>query len=99
MINEQFQYWVYIITNRKNGVLYIGMTSNLKLRLQQHRSGKNKSFSFRYNLNKLVYYEMHEYPSLAIKREKQLKKWNRSWKINLINDFNPDWEDFTERFK
>lgn len=99
MINEAFKYWVYIITNRKNGVLYIGMTGNLKQRLQQHKNKNIKSFSSRYNLNKLVYYELHEYPSLAIKREKQMKKWNRSWKINLIHGFNPDWEDLTERFK
>ncbi|HEY9184525.1 MAG TPA: GIY-YIG nuclease family protein, partial [Salegentibacter sp.] len=68
-------------------------------RLYQHKNQSLKSFSSRYRLNKLVYYEEFEYPSLAIKREKQLKKWNRLWKINLINDFNPDWEDLTERFK
>ena len=99
MVNEDYEYHVYIITNRKNGVLYIGITGNLKQRIYQHKRGKNKSFSSRYHLNKLVYYEFYNYPYLAIKREKQLKKWNRSWKINLINDFNPDWEDLSSRFK
>ncbi|WP_245760452.1 GIY-YIG nuclease family protein [Salegentibacter flavus] len=75
------------------------MTGNLKQRLYQHRNRNFKSFSGRYNLNKLVYYEKFKYPSLAIRREKQLKKWNRLWKVNLINDFNPDWEDLTIRFK
>ena len=98
-MNTDYQYHVYIITNRKNGILYIGITGNLKQRLYQHRNRNLKSFSNRYRLNKLVYYEKFEYPSLAIKREKQLKKWNRLWKINLINDFNPDWEDLTVRFK
>jgi putative endonuclease len=98
-MNTDYQYHVYIITNRKNGTLYIGITGNLKQRLYQHRNRNLKSFSNRYRLNKLVYYEKFEYPSLAIKREKQLKKWNRLWKINLINDFNPDWEDLTVRFK
>ncbi|MBZ9729481.1 GIY-YIG nuclease family protein [Salegentibacter sp. JZCK2] len=98
-MNNDYQYHVYIITNRKNGTLYIGMTGNLKQRLYQHKNRSLKSFSSRYRLNKLVYYEKFEYPSLAIKREKQLKKWNRLWKINLINDFNPDWEDLTIRFK
>lgn len=99
MINGEFQYWVYILSNRKYGMLYIGMTGNLKQLLQQHKNKKIKSFSTRYNLNKLVYYELHEYPSLAIRREKQLKKWNRLWKVNLIYDFNPDWEDLSARFK
>ncbi|WP_037320112.1 GIY-YIG nuclease family protein [Salegentibacter sp. Hel_I_6] len=98
-MNTDYQYYVYIITNRKYGTLYIGITRNLKQRLYQHRNRNLKSFSSRYRLNKLVYYEKFEYPSLAIKREKQLKKWNRLWKINLINDFNPDWEDLTVRFK
>ncbi|MDX1427159.1 MAG: GIY-YIG nuclease family protein [Salegentibacter mishustinae] len=98
-MNTDYQYHVYIITNRKNGILYIGITGNLKQRLYQHRNRNLKSFSSRYRLDKLVYYEKFEYPSLAIKREKQLKKWNRLWKINLINDFNPDWEDLTVRFK
>jgi len=98
-MNPNYQYYVYIITNRKNGTLYIGMTGNLKQRLYQHKNQSSKSFSSRYRLNKLVYYEKFEYPSLAIKREKQLKKWNRNWKINLINDFNSDWEDLTKRFK
>lgn len=57
-----------------------------------------KSFSGKYNLHKLVYYEEFSFPVLAIKREKQLKKWNRAWKINLINDFNSDWEDLNSRF-
>ncbi|WP_081209243.1 GIY-YIG nuclease family protein [Salegentibacter sediminis] len=93
------EYHVYIITNRKNGTLYIGMTGNIKQRLHQHRNKNLKSFSGRYNLNRLVFYEKFNSPFLAIQREKQLKKWNRLWKVNLINDFNPDWEDLSLRFK
>ncbi|HEY9184950.1 MAG TPA: GIY-YIG nuclease family protein, partial [Salegentibacter sp.] len=75
-MNPNYQYHIYIITNHKNGTLYIGMTGDLKQRLYQHKNQSLKSFSSRYRLNKLVYYEEFEYPSLAIKREKQLKKWN-----------------------
>lgn len=99
MYKNNPEYYIYMITNRKNGVLYIGMTGNLYKRINQHKNINAKSFSGRYKLNKLVYYEKFRYPGMAIKREKQLKKWNRAWKVNLITDFNPDWEDLTSRFR
>lgn len=66
--------------------------------MQQHKRKYSKGFANKYNLNKLVYYEKFEFPNQAIKREKQIKKWNRDWKINLINDFNPDWNDLSTFF-
>jgi len=89
---------MYIISNKKNGVLYIGMTNNLKKRMYQHKNKSLKGFSSRYNLDTLVYYEKFSFPNPAIKREKQIKKWNRDWKTNLINDLNPDWNDLTFMF-
>ena len=74
------------------------MTNNLKQRLIQHKSGNKTAFTAKYNLNKLVYFETTKYVLNAIKREKQLKKWNREWKINLINGLNPDWKDLSDNF-
>ena len=95
---EGTYFYVYIITNKKDGVLYIGMTRNIKSRMYQHRNKSLTGFSSKYNLTNLVYYEKFHFPNPAIKREKQLKKWNRQWKINLINDLNPDWNDLTWMF-
>ena len=83
------------MTNKNDTVLYIGFTANLKKRIQQHRRKSNKAFSGRYNIYKLVYFESSSYVNKAIKREKQLKKWNREWKENLINEMNPDWKDLS----
>jgi len=88
-------FYVYIITNRKEGTLYIGYSNHLKKRMIKHKNGTGSKFASRYALDKLVDYEKYKFPMSAIRREKQLKKWNRQWKINLINDFNPDWEDLT----
>ncbi|WP_316805748.1 GIY-YIG nuclease family protein [Pedobacter agri] len=85
---------VYILTNSNHTVLYIGVTSNLFSRIIEHKEKKYpQSFSAKYNCNKLVYFE--QFPSIdeAIAKEKQLKNWRRSWKINLINDNNPEWKD------
>nr|WP_299388302.1 GIY-YIG nuclease family protein [Allomuricauda sp.] len=92
-------FYVYIISNKRNGTIYIGYTNDLKKRMKQHKCGTGSKFAKRYKLDKLVYYEKFKFPMPAIKREKQLKKWNRQWKINLINDFNPKWEDLTWFFK
>ncbi|WP_431127949.1 GIY-YIG nuclease family protein [Flagellimonas flava] len=92
-------FYVYFISNKKNGTIYIGYTNNLEKRMKQHKSGTGSKFAKRYALDKLVYYEKFKFPMSAIKREKQLKKWNRQWKINLINDFNPKWEDLTWFFE
>ena len=75
---------VYILTNKPNGTLYIGVTSNLSARTYQHKNSFVDSFSKKYNLHILVYYEIHQDMYSAITREKQLKKWNRAWKIRLI---------------
>ena len=87
------QYYLYIITNKKNGVLYIGVTNNLERRMFEHKNKLIKGFSSRYNLDKLVYLEVYQYVEDAIKREKNMKKWKREWKINLIVIANPDWDD------
>ena len=85
--------YIYIITNTCNTVLYIGVTNNLVRRIYEHKHKMLKGFSNIYNLKKLVYYEQYSSIGLAIKREKQLKKWNRSWKNSLIEKFNPSWRD------
>ena len=87
---------VYILASAKNGTLYIGVTSNLIQRIWQHKNNQVKGFTERYHVHLLVYYEQHESMYTAIEREKQLKKWNRDWKINLIEKKNPDWQDLWE---
>ncbi|WP_082316568.1 GIY-YIG nuclease family protein [Mangrovimonas sp. ST2L15] len=85
-------YWVYILTNKPRGVLYIGITGGIDDRMERHLSS-NSGFTSRYKLRKLVYYEEYQYVYDAIKREKQLKNWHRDWKINLIEGLNPEWKD------
>ena len=85
---------IYILANRKNGTLYIGVTSNLIQRIWQHKNKLVKGFTEKYNVTRLVYFEQHQDVLEAIKREKQLKKWSRQWKIDLIEEQNPEWEDF-----
>jgi putative endonuclease len=84
---------IYILTNKRNGTLYIGITSDLIKRIYQHKNGCVDSFSKKYNTHILVYYEQYMDMYEAIAREKQLKKWNRSWKLQLIDEFNPHWVD------
>ncbi|WP_375055256.1 GIY-YIG nuclease family protein [Zobellella sp. DQSA1] len=84
---------VYILTNKRNGTLYTGVTSNLVQRIWQHRQEEVEGFSARYGLHLLVYFELHADMYSAITREKQLKKWNRAWKIRLIEGQNPGWRD------
>ena len=88
-------FYTYILTNKNHTVLYIGVTSDLKRRLKQHKQKSNKGFTRKYNVEKLLYFESSPYVENAIKREKQLKKWNRAWKENLINEMNPDWNDLS----
>jgi len=92
------QYYVYIISNHSNNVLYIGVTNDLARRIYEHKNKLIKGFSSKYNLAKLVYYEITESIESAIAREKQLKNWHRDWKINLINQFNPEWKDLSNDF-
>ena len=88
--------WVYIMTNRKNGTLYIGVRSDLSQRIYDHRHGTIEGFTQRYRLHRLVYVETHPTMPLAIEREKRLKTWNRAWKVRLINKDNPEWVDLFE---
>lgn len=92
MFGQKF-YWVYIMTNRKDGTLYIGLTSDLIRRVTHHRTGIVEGFSKQYRLKMLVYYEEGVDVFSAIQREKSLKTYPRQWKINLINQFNPTWDD------
>jgi len=89
--------WVYIMTNRKDGILYVGVTSELAQRIHQHRTGTFAGFTQRYRLHLLVYVEPHPTMPLAIAREKRLKTWNRAWKVRLINKDNSNWDDLYDR--
>ncbi len=85
--------YVYIITNEKNGTLYIGVTNNLVRRVYEHKNKLLDGFSSKYDLNRLVYFEVFDDEENAIKREKQLKRYNRNWKKDLIEKSNPEWND------
>ena len=89
------QYYIYILTNKNNNVLYIGVTNNLQRRLYEHQNKLVDGFTKKYNVNKLVYYEVYGDIEEAIKREKVLKKWARVKKDNLITNFNKEWKDLT----
>ena len=90
------QYYVYIMTNKNNSVLYTGITGNLKRRVYEHREKLAEGFTKRYNLTKLVYYEVFQDSLNAIQREKQIKGGSRKKKVDLINDMNPAWKDLDE---
>ena len=87
---------VYLLASKKHGTLYIGVTSNLVARTWQHRQHVVDGFTKRYNVDKLVWYELHGCMEAAILREKQLKKWNREWKLRLVEEVNPEWRDLWE---
>jgi putative endonuclease len=89
--------WTYILTNKRDGALYIGVTSDLAARMMQHRAGTGSAFCRRYGLSLLVLAEHYETIEAAIAREKALKAWKRSWKIELIEQANPEWTDLFER--
>ena len=89
-------YCVYILASKRNGTLYVGVTSDLKKRVYQHKNNVLEGFTKQYNVHLLVYYECGENIDGAIAREKQLKKWNRKWKLNLIEKENPEWRDLYE---
>ena len=84
---------VYILATGRRGTLYIGVTSNLLARTWQHREHMIDGFTKRYNVTLLVWYELHGTMDTAILREKRLKKWNREWKLRLVQESNPDWRD------
>ncbi len=89
------QYYVYILTNYNETTFYIGVTNDLQRRIYEHKNKLLEGFSAKYNLQKLVYFEITEDVESAIKREKQLKNWHREWKINLIKENNPSFEDLS----
>lgn len=90
------QYCVYILTNKNNKVLYIGVTNNLPRRVYEHKNKLVKGYTEKYNVNRLVYYEQTENIESAINREKQLKNWHKKWKEDLIREFNPRWRDLSD---
>jgi putative endonuclease len=92
------QYYVYLMTNKNNTVIYTGVTSNLRKRVYEHKQKLVKGFTKRYNLDKLVYYEVFDDPYYAISREKQIKGGSRQKKIDLVNNMNKGWKDLYEEF-
>jgi putative endonuclease len=93
------QYYVYILASGLGGTLYVGITNNLLKRIYEHREGGGSEFTRKYGVHRLMFFEVHEEVEHAIKREKQIKRWKRVWKINLIEGCNPDWEDLYPRLK
>ena len=92
------QYYVYILASAPYGTLYVGITTrDLKRRVWEHQSDFVKGFTQRYGVHNLVWYEVHEDPYEAITREKRIRKWNRDWKINLIQSMNPSWDDLYDQ--
>jgi putative endonuclease len=89
-------YFVYLLASRKDGTLYLGVTCDLVRRVYEHKTEAASGFTSRYDVRRLVWLEIYDDPSSAIAREKQLKKWQRAWKIELIEKENPDWRDLYE---
>ncbi len=87
------QYYIYILASKKNGTLYIGVTSDLTRRIYEHKNDFAVGFTKKHAIHDLVYFEVTESIESAIEREKRLKKWNRAWKVDLIEKSNPDWND------
>jgi putative endonuclease len=92
------QYYVYILASRRNGTLYVGMTNNLLRRIWEHKHDLVAGFTRKHGVHRLVWYEAAATPRAAIVREKQIKKWNRDWKLRLIEAMNPDWIDLYVQF-
>ena len=86
---------VYILASRRNGTLYVGVTSDLSKRIWQHKNNVVEGFSNKYRVHNLVWFELHETMESAIEREKNIKKWNREWKLRLIEESNPTWRDLS----
>ena len=91
--------FIYILASRQNGTLYIGVTNDLLRRIYQHKTNMVEGFTRKYQLHRLVYYEVFPTIESAIIREKQLKKWRRHWKISLIEEINPNWDDLYDEVK
>ena len=97
-MRDVFQPCVYLLASRKYGTLYCGVTTNLIARMAQHRDGATDGFTQRYDVKRLVWFEQHERMESAIMREKRIKKWNRAWKIRVIEEANPEWRDLLTDF-
>ncbi len=91
-------YFIYILASKRNGTLYVGTTSDLLRRIDEHKTGAVEGFTKRYTVHNLVYYEEIEDVTVAIAREKQLKNWKRNWKLALIEKGNPEWQDLSTLF-
>ncbi|QFT30845.1 GIY-YIG nuclease superfamily protein [Labrenzia sp. THAF82] len=89
-------FFVYVLASRQRGTLYTGITNDLGRRIHEHRQKIGSKFTRRYGVTRLVYYEVFDDPNTAITREKRLKRWPREWKIQAIEEFNPDWRDLYE---
>lgn len=89
-------YYVYIMASKRNGTLYIGMTSDIAVRAERHKKGRASSFTRKYGVKKLVYYEKHNDLEKAVAREKRMKKWKRRWKLRLIEEVNPEWKNLRD---
>ena len=96
MIPVMKEAWVYILASKRNGTLYVGVTSNLARRIHEHREGLLEGFTKRYDVKMLVWAERHESMTAAIQREKNIKHWPRKWKVALIEKQNPEWRDLYE---
>ena len=90
------KYYVYILASQRNGTLYIGITNDLQRRVYEHKTGVVKGFTQKYGVSLLVYFEEFQQAQQAISREKNIKKWKRAWKLNLIEDRNPSWSDLAK---
>ena len=86
-------YFVYILASKRNGTLYVGMTNDLARRVHEHRTGAIDGFTRRYNVKRLIWYETHGDVEVAIAREKTIKRWPRKFKLNVIEQMNPEWDD------
>lgn len=91
-------YWVYILSSKKNGTLYVGITNNIIRRAYEHKKKLQKGFTKKYNVSILVYTEQYTDVKAALYREKCIKEWKRAWKIKLIEDNNPDWKDLYQEY-
>lgn len=96
---QKMIYYVYILASKKNGTLYIGVTNDLRRRGDEHKRGLIEGFTKKYSVHQMVYYESFANIDDAIRREKQLKKWNRAWKVQLIEKDNPMWRDLYDEFE
>ena len=99
MMVDRKQFFVYILCSKRNGTLYTGVTSDLIKRVYEHKNKLADGFTKKYGVHRLIWYEMHGAAETAIPREKQIKKWNRAWKLELIEQMNPDWKDLYDELE